>query len=86
MPKVKRRDRAHRSIPNHLSEGRYALGMTQLEVAGDLGVTRGTYSTWESGLTLPSPAHGGKLQELLGRGIYEDWVWDFMERLDGAAD
>lgn len=84
MLRGKRRDRAHRRIPNHLGEGRYGLGMTQLEVAGELEVTRGTYSTWESGLTFPAPKHAAKLEELFGQGIYDQWVWDFMARLDGA--
>ena len=79
------RERAHRSIPNHLGEGRLRLEKTQLEAAQDLGVTRGTYSTWESGLTLPSARNAMKLQELFGPEIYDRWVWEFMERLDGAG-
>lgn len=84
MPRVIHQ-RAHRNFPNAIGERRFDVAMTQLELAGKVGVTRGTLSTWECGLTLPSPANTEKLVATLGREIYQDWVWEVMARLDGEA-
>lgn len=83
MPRVLRQ-RAHRNFPNRIGEFRFAIGMTQLKLAEGMGVTRGTLSTWESGLTLPSADNTAKLVATLGREIYSDWVWEVMARLDGG--
>lgn len=84
MPRVIHQ-RAHRNFPNAIGARRVGMEMTQVELAEKVGVTRGTLSTWESGLTLPSPAKTAKLVAILGREIYQDWVWEVMARLDGAS-
>ena len=84
MPRVIHQ-RAHRNFPNAIGERRFAKEMTQAELAAEVGVTRGTVSTWESGLTLPSPRNTAKLMGALGGDIYPDWVLEVMHRLDGAS-
>jgi len=76
--------RAHRNFPNAIGARRVGVEMTQVELAAAVGVTRGTLSTWESGLTLPSPANADKLETILGREIYRGWVWEVMARLVGG--
>lgn len=83
MPRVIHQ-RAHCNFPNAIGERRFTAEMTQVELAVKVGVTRGTLSTWESGLTLPSLANRAKLSDILGREIYQDWVWEVMARLDGV--
>ena len=84
MPRVKRAS-PYRRIPNTMSEERDVRQMTQEETARAIGVTRGVFSTWESGINLPAAAHMPKLEETLGPELYPDWVLEFMARLDGAS-
>ena len=84
MPRVIHQ-RAHRNFPNAIGARRVGAELTQVELAVAVRMTRGTLSTWECWLTLPSPANTEKLVATLGREIYQDWVWEVMARLDGEA-
>ena len=41
-------------LANHIRTYRLQLGLTQLEVAGRLGIRLATFSSWERGLTCPT--------------------------------
>lgn len=46
---------------------RLALGLTQADIAGRLGVARSTVQAWEASRARPRPAVGRALAELLDR-------------------
>ena len=53
-------------LGNKLLKLRKARGMSQEELAGELGVSRQAVSRWESGETLPDAAKLMKLSDLFG--------------------
>lgn len=54
-----------------IRELREAQRMTQLELAFKAGVTPGTVSNWERGLTSPRPAQLRKVAEIFGVPVEE---------------
>jgi transcriptional regulator with XRE-family HTH domain len=48
-----------------LKETRLDRGMTQVEVARDVGVSLNTYVKWEQGVMNPSPENAKKLKQVL---------------------
>ena len=52
----KRFSRIPSKVPNTIRNYRLALGLTQREVAGLVGIRPATVSEWERGLTCPSVA------------------------------
>ena len=62
-----------RSITKAIKSARAKSGMTTIQVAEAVGVTRAAYSRWENGHTLPTGQHLAALAEL-----YEQPVDEFL--------
>lgn len=45
---------------------RLGIGLTQLQLARELGVNRTTVVRWETGILAPTPRHRSRLAERLG--------------------
>ena len=56
------------SLGSTIAALRKERGMTQLELAGQLGVTDKAVSKWERGLSCPDLYTFPRLAEILGRG------------------
>lgn len=52
-------------VPNQIRRYRLKLGLTQREIAGKLGITLSTFSSWERGLTCPAVSPLFRLAKLL---------------------
>ena len=49
-----------------IKKQRENLGLTQVEVAREVGVTINSYRRWEQGVTNPKPENKDKLEDVLG--------------------
>jgi len=54
-----------------LAEARYSKGWSQEEASEQVGVTRSTFSLWESGKLTPYPIHVHRLCEIFGKTAEE---------------
>nr|WP_246338072.1 helix-turn-helix transcriptional regulator [Azospirillum oleiclasticum] len=62
-----------KAIGNRLRVARLALGLTQKDLYGPLGVKAATWNHWESGKRLPDPLAMARLKGL--HGITTDWIF-----------
>lgn len=60
-------------FPQRLKELRFEKGLTQKELAEQIGIKRNTYSDWENGKTEPSFENIVKLADLLEVSL--DWLF-----------
>ena len=60
-------------FPQRLKELRFEKGLTQKELAEQIGIKRNTYSDWENGKTEPSFENLVKLADLLDVSL--DWLF-----------
>jgi len=63
-------------VSNHIRHYRLQLGLTQREVARQVGVRLSTFSAWERGMTCPSVPLVFKLAKrlaTLAEGLYPDF-------------
>ena len=60
------------ALSEKIKELRKAKGMTQAELAKELGVKTGTISNYETGKSVPSEANLKKLSEVLGEELVAD--------------
>ena len=60
------------ALSEKIKELRKAKGMTQAELAKELGVKTGTVSNYETGKSVPSEANLKKLSEVLGEELVAD--------------
>ena len=60
-------------FPQRLKELRLKKGLTQQQIADEIGVNRGSYSNWEKGKREPSFENLVKLADLLDVSL--DWLF-----------
>lgn len=61
---------------NALKKARLTAGVTQTDLAAQLGVTSGAVGQWEKGLTKPRPNRLKQIAQILGTTVDEiisDW-------------
>lgn len=61
---------------NAIKKARLTAGITQVDLAAQLGVTNGAIGQWEKGITRPRPARLKRLAAILGTtvdALIEDW-------------
>ena len=60
-----------KKIGNYIAEKRKALGLTQIDLAGRLGMSNKSVSKWERGICLPDVSFYEDLCDTLGISINE---------------
>ena len=61
---------------NAIKKARLTAGITQIDLATQLGVTQGSIGQWEKGVTRPRPGRLKRLAAILGTTVEElisDW-------------
>lgn len=73
MPNPPRSADLRAAVAARLAAGREALGLTQAELAAQLGVARSALGNWETGRTLPDVAAMASLAERHSLSL--DWLY-----------
>ena len=70
-------------FPSYLRQLRIARGMTQLDLADQLGVSPGLVSSWEQGRVTPTPAQLNATMRVLGGDVQR--ALDLIEGVSSSA-
>lgn len=73
MAKMQRPTETLQEVAQRLRATRAALGLTQEQLAAEIGVTRTAYTNWEGGSALPDVLAMSRLAERFGATL--DWIY-----------